>query len=73
MWADKDLDQGPLHADFKLSGADGDTVSLVDPMGNVVDQVTVPPIEGDDVSYVRQGTTDVWVISEMPTPGRMNP
>ena len=73
MWADKEAEQGPFHADFKLSATNGDTVSLIDPMGNLIDQVTVPPIEDDDVSYARQGTGDDWTLSDMPTPGRANP
>lgn len=38
IWADKDEEQSGLHADFKLS-ADGEALYLVNPEGDIVDQV----------------------------------
>jgi hypothetical protein len=40
VWADEDGGtQGPLHASFKLS-ADGETLTLADPQGNLLDTLT---------------------------------
>jgi hypothetical protein len=46
IWCDEDEDQGSFHASFKLS-ADGETVSLVDPSGELVDEVVVPAMPVD--------------------------
>ena len=51
VWADDDEDQEGLHANFKLS-ASGETVLLLDPEENVVDEVTFGEQE-TDVSYGR--------------------
>jgi len=39
IWADEELDQGPLHAGFNLSAL-GDSIFLYAPDGSVVDSVT---------------------------------
>ena len=70
IWADKDEEQGPLHASFKLS-SDGETITLLTPTGDVADEVIVPAVETDS-SYARDGTSDVWNITNMPTPGAAN-
>ena len=46
IWCDKDEDQGNFHASFKLAAA-GETISLVDPQGHLVDEVVVPPVPVD--------------------------
>ena len=51
VWADDDEDQDGLHANFKLS-ASGETLLLIDPDGNIVDEVTFDEQE-TDVSYGR--------------------
>ncbi len=58
VWADEDLDQDGLHADFKLS-AGGETVLLVDASFAIVDSVTYTGQE-TDISHGRfpNGTGD---------------
>lgn len=51
VWADEELDQDGLHADFKLS-ASGESVVLSSPTGVVLDEVTFPEL-GEDVAYGR--------------------
>ena len=46
VWADDDDDQEGLHANFKIS-ASGETLFLVDPQGNIVDEVTFGAQETD--------------------------
>jgi hypothetical protein len=71
VWADKDEEDGPLHADFKLS-KDGETVSLLSPNGVVVDEVTFPTLAAD-VSYGRSPDgSDNWVEFSAPTPNATN-
>lgn len=60
-----------LHATFKLS-KDGETVTLLDADGAVVDAVTLPELS-DDESYAR--TVDggsIWAIVPEGTPGAAN-
>ena len=51
VWADGDTDQEGLHADFKLS-ASGETVFLIDPMLEIIDEVTYFD-QTADISYGR--------------------
>jgi hypothetical protein len=71
IWADDDAKDGPLHADFKLSG-DGETLSLLNPDGEVVEEVSFPALD-DDQAYARlpDGDGD-WALSDTPTPGAAN-
>jgi hypothetical protein len=71
VFADKDVDEGPLHADFRLSG-DGESVVLTDPDGVTVDTVTFGP-QRVDVSIGRfpDGEGDFTTMSA-PTPGAAN-
>lgn len=66
-------DQGPLHADFKLS-RNGETLVLARPDASVVDEVAYPVQPVDDVGWARtpDGGVD-WVPAEPPTPGGPNP
>jgi hypothetical protein len=58
IWADDDQEQGPLHAQFKLSST-GENIFLTDPSGAIVDQVELPELGGDQ-AYARDpnGTGD---------------
>jgi hypothetical protein len=58
IWADEDLEQDGLHADFKLS-AGGETVVLTDADGAIVDTVTYVD-QSADISHGRfaNGTGD---------------
>lgn len=70
VWADKDSEQGSLHAEFKLDG-DGEEIYLM--QGSViVDWISYPEIE-DDVSFGRwPDLADCWALQAYPTPGAEN-
>ena len=70
VWADEDGDQGPLHANFKLS-AGGETLLLVSPDGSIADEITFGEQE-TDVSFGRfpNGTGDFTTLE--PTFNGMN-
>jgi len=71
LWADEDLDQGPLHADFKL-GAGGDSLGLWSPEGVIIDGLDFGA-QTEDVSFGRSpdgGAT--WESFTSPTPGSAN-
>ncbi len=70
VWADKDSEQGSLHAEFKLDG-DGEEVYLM--QGSViVDWISYPEID-DDVSWGRwPDLADLWALQAYPTPGAEN-
>lgn len=61
IWADDDQEQGPLHAQFKLSAL-GESVILTDRNNVIVDQVDFPEL-GSDQAYSRDpnGTGDFRV------------
>ncbi|MFT6158445.1 MAG: hypothetical protein ACJARS_004817 [bacterium] len=61
VWCDEDPDDGPLHADFKLSG-DGETVTLLNASDEIVDEVTFPILADDEV-YERDDA-DGWSVAE---------
>jgi len=70
IWADKDTDQGSLHAEFKLD-KDGEEVYLM--QGYViVDWISFPDID-DDVSWGRYPDAgEDWMFQAYPTPGAPN-
>ncbi len=51
IWADDDQEQGPLHAQFRLSSL-GESIFLTDPNGAMIDQVDLPELDGDQ-AYAR--------------------
>lgn len=63
VWADNDVDQSGLHANFKLS-ASGESIILSDPSGAVIDEVSFTD-QLTDVSYGRfpNGTGDFQFMS----------
>jgi len=78
LWADKDLDQGRNHLDFKLS-ADGEFISIYqassywdnDPRLLVLDSLTFG-VQDSDISYGRYPDgSDMWQ-QMIPTPGSSN-
>ena len=71
IWADEDLDQGPLHADFKLGGQ-GDELGLWTPEGELIDSITFGD-QSEDVSFGRlpNGGPD-WQYLQIPTPTTSN-
>ncbi len=74
IWCDRDLDQGPLHADFKLS-RDGEDIGLFIPSTNQpsvlvpLDWIVFGP-QVRDISYGRwPDGADAWRALNPPTPG----
>ncbi len=71
IWADEDLDEGPLHADFKLS-ADGEEIGLFASDHSLLDRVVFPAL-ADDVSYGRLSDAGAtWQTFDTPSPGGPN-
>ncbi|MBA7486265.1 hypothetical protein ES707_21821 [subsurface metagenome] len=74
IWADGDPEQGPLHADFKLS-ADGEQIGLFDTDGStLIDSIDYRDIEQtSDVSFGRwPDARDDWWFFVTATPGAEN-
>lgn len=72
FWCDNDEEQGNNHTNFKLS-SNGEYVVLVDIDGKtIIDSVKYPELE-DDTSYCRSPDgSDNWIISNKPTPLKLN-
>jgi hypothetical protein len=72
IWADGNVDQGPLHADFKLN-ANGESVGLfASDGGTLIDSVTYDK-QIEDVSYGRTSDgSSSWSYMAKPTPGEAN-
>jgi hypothetical protein len=71
VWADQEAAEGTLHANFKLN-AGGESLSLYDTQGNLLDSVTFGAQE-PDVSYGRwPDAGDQWQRFSTPTPGKSN-
>lgn len=69
--ADEAPEQGPLHAPFGVS-ADGETLSLHDARGALVDRVDVPALD-PDVAWGRYGDgAGTWRAQAAPSPGAPN-
>jgi hypothetical protein len=74
IWCDDDLDQGPLHASFKLDGGGEEIVLFADDThANVpIDWITFGP-QTPDISYGRMPDgAATWTTFVTPTPGRSN-
>ncbi len=72
IWADDEVDEGTLHADFKL-GSDGENIRLFAADGKtLIDEVTFGR-QDEDRSYGRipDGSED-WQTIAAPTPGKSN-
>ncbi|MEO0515626.1 MAG: CotH kinase family protein [Planctomycetota bacterium] len=74
FWADEDLAQGPLHADFKLSKG-GEHIGLFDRPGNGLAQIDAVTFgqQTDDVSEGRAPDGSSCFAFFTPSPGRANP
>ena len=71
LWADRDVEDGPLHVDFNLS-ADGEDLGVWDQNGNPVDLVTFGAMAQDlAVARIPDGSEN-WEVSSTPTPGASN-
>lgn len=72
VFCDGDVDDGPLHTDFKLSG-DGETLVFVRPDGATQDEIAFPVQPVDDVSYGRlTDGGEAWGALDAPSPGASN-
>ncbi len=70
VWADEDGSQGPLHANFKLSGS-GESLSLVNEQGYFLDKISFDQ-QTTDMGYARlPNGTGPFVVQE-PTFGAYN-
>jgi hypothetical protein len=71
IWADADIDQGPLHLGFKLDGAGGEIGISAD--GRTFIEATSYGLQASDVSLGRYTDgTDNWRNFSTPTPGIKN-
>ena len=71
IWADGEPEEGPLHADFKIS-ADGEDILLSDANGTLIDSISFGP-QTANISYERYPDgADNWQFSTNPTPGANN-
>ncbi|MBD3335841.1 MAG: T9SS type A sorting domain-containing protein [Candidatus Eisenbacteria bacterium] len=74
IWCDGDPEDGPLHANFKLSG-DGEEVGLFGRLaaGNELIDSCVFGAQVPDISYGRETDGgEPWVFCDPPTPGATN-
>ncbi len=71
LWADEDLDQGPLHADFKL-GASGDEIGIWSPAGDLIDSIEFGAQEEDISSGRAPDGGANWQFFQPATPGESN-
>jgi len=71
IWCDNDIEQEPLHANFKLSASEGEFVGLYAPdiyENQLIDSMSFDPLETDE-SFGRQFDGDpAWGIQDSPTP-----
>ena len=65
VWCDEDQEDGPLHANFKLSKG-GESVDLFDANGARADAVTFPALSGDE-AYARRTDGGADLVIQAPT------
>lgn len=71
IWADEEPNEGPLHANIKLS-ADGEDILLSDATETLIDSISFGP-QMANISYQRYpDATDNWQFASTPTPGAYN-
>jgi len=70
VWADEDGKQVGLHANFKIS-ASGESISLKDDNGNLVDHVEIPALR-DNQSYAREVNGKGRFVITNPTVNKNN-
>jgi hypothetical protein len=71
LWCDADVAQGDLHTDFGIA-REGESLVLMNPTGQVMNRVEVPPLELDSSYGRRADGVDQWTIFSEPTPGESN-
>jgi hypothetical protein len=70
VWADEEANEGPLHANFKLS-ASGESVILSDSSGRMLDQITFPALAAN-ASYARVPNGTGGFVVQTPSPRANN-
>ena len=72
VWCDEDQEQGPLHTNFKISGA-GEMIALVGSDGTSILDIINFGVQEVDISYGRlPDGSDNWSYFPSPTPGSEN-
>jgi hypothetical protein len=70
IWADDGIEEGPLHANFKLS-ASGEEIILANNFGSAIDQIVFGPQDNDEATgRIPNGTGVMQPVT--PTPGASN-
>lgn len=72
IWADDSPSQGSAHLGFKLSAKKGDTLTLADPSGKIVDTVTFGAATDQDVYARFPSGTGVFTWCAQASPGVAN-
>lgn len=76
VFADEDVEQGPLHLSFALDAQGGEDVALFGPVDDdlpEIDALIEVPAAEPDVSYARNPEgSDEWSLTATPTPGAAN-
>jgi hypothetical protein len=74
IWADNDDKQGSLHAPFKLSKDDPETIFLTQGANTIVNRILLPDSTiSEDESYGRwTDGAETWGKQKQPTPGSAN-
>lgn len=70
IWLDGDPEQGPMHADFRLSQA-GETLTLYEANGLEVDHVRFGA-QREDLSFARSPDGSPYFVVHGPSPGQPN-
>lgn len=61
IWADREMSQGPLHVDFKLSGGGGEDIGLFADDLTMIDSISSFPAQNTNDSYGRfPNAGDTW-------------
>ncbi len=72
IWADNDVEDGPLHANFKLS-TDGDSIAIYAKDGKTLIDLIAFGKQSEDISYGRKyDASPEWITILKPTPGASN-
>ncbi len=72
IWADREMQQGPLHVDFRLSADGNEDVALYDAQQNLIDGISFGPLEGNESFGRLPDAGDTWQVFDNPTPRKAN-
>jgi len=71
LWADKDLDQGANHLDFKLKGTDNVVLTAPD-ASTLIQQISFTEVAADNSYGAKTDGNTEYVTFETPTPNAAN-